>query len=448
LKLPNDFKKKYEELLGNQAPDFFASLDDEVDSGFRVNPLKEVVPNITTEDEIPYCQYGYYGHVNGKSVNHQSGAVYSQEPSAMYVGEVANVQPGDKVLDLCAAPGGKTTHIASYMNNQGLLVTNEINHKRAKVLLENVERFGIRNAVVTNESPNQLAKSFKGFFDKILIDAPCSGEGMFRKNHDAVQYWNLDYPVQCAMRQKEIIERAVKMLKPNGQIIYSTCTFAPEEDEQIVEWMTKQFGLKIEPVKKYEGMVSGKPQWSQEQDNNLLNTVRLFPHKFRGEGHFIAKMSNKSSVTTSKKIKRHLQSNLSNDDKKLWNDFKIKYLNEFNPKNMIKFGDQVYAFDNSLPDLNGLKIMRPGLHLGTIKKKRFEPSYALALALHSNEVKNRLVIADEDWAKYVHGDTIQCDNQLPKGWYQLICDDQPIAFGKVVNGTIKNFFPKGLRFKA
>lgn len=447
MKLPDDFKKKYEQLLGNEASSFFSSLDSKVNPAFRVNPLKKKVPKIDTARSIPYCQYGYYGHVSGKTVNHQSGAVYSQEPSAMYVGEVADVKPGDKVLDLCAAPGGKTTHIASYMDNKGLLVTNEINHKRAKILLENVERFGIRNAVVTNESPDKLAKIFKGFFDKILIDAPCSGEGMFRKNHDAVQYWNLDYPIQCANRQKEIIEQAMKMLKHNGKIIYSTCTFSPEEDEQIVEWMTNRFKLKIDPIKKYSGMSSGNPQWSKRKDDKLLNTVRIFPHKFKGEGHFIAKMTNEVSNTTNKRIKRHLKSNLSNDDKKLWDDFKEKYLKEFNPKHLIKFGDQVYSFDNSLPELKGIRIIRPGLHLGTVKKNRFEPSYALALALHGSEVKNKLIISEESWKKYVHGDTIQCDKKLAKGWYQLICNEQPIAFGKVVNGTVKNFFPKGLRFK-
>ena len=444
MQLPNDFKAKYQKLLGDDAESFFTSLDKETNPGFRINPLKEHMPAEPDNESIEYCQYGYYGDVNGKSVEHQSGAIYSQEPSAMYVGEVADIKPGDYVLDLCAAPGGKTTHVASYMDNQGLLVTNEIDHKRAKVLVENVERFGIRNALILNENPNNLAKHFPRFFDKILIDAPCSGEGMFRKNNDAIQYWNADYPSQCATRQKEIIEQAVKMLKPGGKIIYSTCTFAPEEDEQIVEWMKDTYDFSIDPIKKYDGMLSGKPKWA-DGNEELTNTVRLFPNHFKGEGHFVSKLSS-NDEGNAKKIKHRLQSNLSNDDKKLWNEFKEANLNSFDPKHLILFGDQLYTFDNTLPDLKGLKVMRPGLHLGTIKKKRFEPSYALALALHSNEVVNRLEISEDDWKQYVHGDVINCYNDVKKGWYQLICKNQPIAFGKVVNGTIKNFFPKGLRF--
>lgn len=430
--------------MGDDAESFFASLDKDTNPGFRINPLKEHILSEIDNEPIEYCQYGYYGDVNGKSVEHQSGAIYSQEPSAMYVGEIADIKPGDYVLDLCAAPGGKTTHVASYMDNQGLLVTNEIDHKRAKVLVENVERFGIRNALILNENPNNLAKHFPRFFDKILIDAPCSGEGMFRKNNDAIQYWNADYPNQCAVRQKEIIEQAVKMLKPGGQIIYSTCTFAPEEDEQIVQWMKDTYDFSIDPIKKYKGMLSGKKQWANGNEE-LANTVRLFPNHFKGEGHFVSKLSS-NEEGNAKKIKHLLQSNLSIDDKRLWNEFKEANLNNFNPKHLILFGNQLYTFNNTLPDLKGLKVMRPGLHLGTIKKKRFEPSYALALALHSDEVVNRLKISEDDWKQYVHGDVIKCDNDVKKGWYQLICKNQPVAFGKVVNGTIKNFFPKGLRF--
>lgn len=444
MELPADFKNKYQKLMGDDADSFFKSLDQETNPGYRVNPLKEYVVTENAEDAIDYCQYGYYGNVNGKSVEHQSGAIYSQEPSAMYVGEVADITPGDYVLDLCASPGGKTTHVASYMQNQGLLVTNEIDYKRAKVLVENVERFGIRNALILNENPNNLAKHFPRFFDKILIDAPCSGEGMFRKNNDAIKYWNAEYPVECAIRQKEIIEQAVKMLKPGGKIIYSTCTFAPEEDEQIVEWMHDEFDFTIEPIRKYEGMVDGKPDWANG-NQDLTNTVRLFPNHFKGEGHFISKLSSNDNGSA-KKIKHRLQGNLTQDDKKLWDEFKQTNLVNFDPKHLILFGDQLYSFDNTLPDLKGLKVMRPGLHLGTIKKKRFEPSYALALALHSDEVVNRLEITEDDWKQYVHGDTISCDQSLSKGWYQLIYKKQPVAFGKVVNGTVKNFFPKGLRF--
>ncbi|TPR13956.1 RsmF rRNA methyltransferase first C-terminal domain-containing protein [Apilactobacillus timberlakei] len=446
MQLPLDFKKKYKKLLGNDAESFFNSLESSTNPGFRINPLKENLPeNEDLTHPIEYCQYGYYGEINGKSVDHQSGAIYSQEPSAMYVGEVADVHPGEKILDLCAAPGGKTTHIASYMKNEGILVTNEIDYKRAKILAENVERFGIQNAIVLNENPNNLAKHFPKFFDTILIDAPCSGEGMFRKNPDATKYWNLEYPIECAKRQKDILKQAIKMLKPGGKIVYSTCTFAPEEDEQIVSWMINNFDLNIEPIKKYSGMSYGHPEWS-DGNEELKSTVRLFPNKFKGEGHFIAKLVN-SEKGNPKKIKKLLKGNLSSEQSKLWKQFINQNMTNFVPKNLITFGEQLYSFEKGLPELEGLKVMRPGLHLGTFKKKRFEPSYALALSIHKDLFNKKLNVSKEEWEDYVHGDTISCDKSLEKGWYLLICDDQPFAFGKVVNGIVKNFMPKGLRFK-
>ncbi|WP_105956007.1 RsmF rRNA methyltransferase first C-terminal domain-containing protein [Apilactobacillus quenuiae] len=446
MQLPSDFIKKYKKLLGEDAESFFKSLNASPTPGFRINPLKDHLPeNENLNNPIEYCQYGYYGEINGKSIDHQSGAIYSQEPSAMYVGEVADVHPGDKVLDLCASPGGKTTHIASYMKNEGILVTNEIDYKRAKVLTENVERFGIQNAIILNENPNNLAKHFPQFFDTILIDAPCSGEGMFRKNPDATKYWTLEYPLDCAKRQKDILKQAVKMLKPGGKIVYSTCTFAPEEDEQIISWIVNNFNFEIENIKKYSGMSYGHPEWS-DGNEKLKNTVRLFPNKFKGEGHFIAKLVNLDKDNP-KKIKKTLKNNLSSEQNKLWQEFVNQNISNFNSKNLITFGEQLYSFEKGLPELKGLKVMRPGLHLGTFKKKRFEPSYALALSISRNQFNKVLYISKDEWADYVHGDTIACDKVLTKGWYLLICDQQNFAFGRVVNGTIKNFMPKGLRFK-
>ncbi|MCL0329415.1 RsmF rRNA methyltransferase first C-terminal domain-containing protein [Apilactobacillus xinyiensis] len=445
MKLPNEFIKKYQKLLGEDADSFFKGFNNPVKQGFRVNPLKEKLPQSEKLNApIEYCQYGYFGSVNGKSVDHQSGALYSQEPSAMYVGEVVNAQPGEKILDLCAAPGGKTTHIASYMQNSGVLVTNEIDKKRAKILVENVERFGITNALILNENPKAISKYFPKYFDKIAIDAPCSGEGMFRKNPDAMNYWSQSYVDECASRQKDILRMAMKTLKPGGQIIYSTCTFAPEEDEQIIEWLMDNYNLEIVPIKKYHGMDSGNTKWSSKQSYDLSGTVRLFPHHFDGEGHFIAKLINKDTGNP-KKIKKQID-NVSVEQRKLWNEFRENNLLDFNPIRLLAFGDQLFAYPNEIPQLKGLKVMRPGLDLGTFKKNRFEPSYALSLALRTNQVKHTINISFEDWKNYVHGDVIKCSNDLSKGWYQLLCDNQSVGFGKVVNGTIKNFFPKGLRF--
>lgn len=214
MNLPDAFVEKYTKLLGPEAPAFLASFDLPAHSGYRVNPLRPDAASAANPDDarINYSPNGYVGKVDGNSIAHVSGYVYSQEPSAQLVGAVAAAQPGMRVLDLCAAPGGKSTYLAGSMANQGVLVSNEINLGRARILASNIERWGARNVIVTNNDPASLAKVFPAFFDLILVDAPCSGEGMFRKDPDAVQYWDSDYPARCAERQREIVAEAVKML--------------------------------------------------------------------------------------------------------------------------------------------------------------------------------------------------------------------------------------------
>lgn len=449
MALPSEFITKYQNLLGDEAPAFFASFDEKSYSGFRVNPAHELPNDVDVSDPVPYSKWGYYGKVNGKSLDHQSGAVYSQEPSAMFVGEVAAPRPGSRVLDLCASPGGKSTHLASFMQGEGLLVSNEIMSKRAKVLAENTERFGIRNALVLNEDPASIAKAFPAYFDQILVDAPCSGEGMFRKDPDAINYWTPDYPVACAKRQREILTEAVKALKSGGELIYSTCTFAPEEDEQIIAWLLETYpDFEVLPIEKSAGIVDGKPEWAND-DPKLKLTARLFPHKMKGEGHFVAKLRLKNAIEQPNKA-RPQASNLSREQSLLLDDFVAANLNfTIDSKNCIAFGDQVYLMPEGTIPLRHLKVVRPGLHLGTLKKNRFEPSYALALALNQGEFKHTATISIDDWRQVVHGEVITLDDlPIKKGWIQLFCQHQPVAFGKVVGKTVKNFFPKGLRFKA
>ncbi len=289
-----------------------------------------------------------------------------------------------------------------------------------------------------------MASHFKHYFDKILIDAPCSGEGMFRKNHEATKYWSIDYPKECAIRQKEIITEAVKMLKPGGQLIYSTCTFAPEEDEQIIAWILENYNFTILPIPKYEGMVDGKPAWANGEED-LTKTVRLFPHLFRGDGHFVAKLQNNDLKSINKFNPQ--KSNVKPDIQKEWEKFNNDTFVDFDPKNLLKFGDMLYSFNPEIPNLQGLKVMRPGTPLGIVKKNRIEPSYGLSLAINPKNVKRKIQIDRNQWKAYVHGDTIKVDKDLNKGWYLIQCDEMAVGFGKVVNGTLKNFFPKGLRFK-
>lgn len=449
MKLPAAFITKYQQLLGDEADAFFAAFDEPVEKGFRINPNKAVTPAMQAKmtDPIAYSKIGYYGKVNGNALEHLAGAVYSQEPSAMTVGEVARPALNERVLDLCAAPGGKTTHLLSYLQQTGLLVTNEINPKRVTALGDNVERYGARNAVITNESPAHLAKAFPGFFDRILVDAPCSGEGMFRKDPDAMQYWSTDYPAECATRQREILTETVKMLRPGGHLIYSTCTFAPEEDEQMMAWLLETYPeFELEPIEKVAGMVDAKPEWA-DGNPELKKAARLFPHLMRGEGHFIAKLVYRG--TTKPKNLRTVRDELKPDQRKLWEQAqKQLQLPNFNDLALQVHGDQLYGVPELMPMTRKLKVFRSGIHLGTFKKKRFEPSYALALASDDLDLP-KLAITHDQWATYVHGETFDLDAAVAtNGFMVLTCDDLPVGFGKAVGRTVKNFFPKGLRFLA
>lgn len=454
LKLPQDFIEKYQTLLGDEAEAFFKSLDEDVQKGFRINSLKPHADHlqIDTSHPIPFIKDGYYGTVSGRSLAHQAGYVYSQDISAMYVGQVVDAQPGETVLDLCAAPGGKSTHIAQQLNNQGLLVSNEINHKRASILVENLERFGAKNVIILNEDPSQLAQNLKQRFDKVVVDAPCSGEGMFRKDHNAIKYWHRDYPAECAARQRKILADAIQTLKPGGELIYSTCTFSPEEDEQIVSWLLTTYpDLELVEIPKFEGMDAGRPDFA-DGNPELAKTVRLMPHHFKGEGQFVAKLhlnGKPGKVKTKKKNKKQNQSQLTADRFALWQQTINHITNEWadvKRSNFKVFNNHLYYFDRDWPDIFAMKYMRPGLYLGEFKKKRFEPSYNLALTLNPDEGTAKVELSLDQWEKYMHGETVTLSNPVSNGWTLLTCEGVGFAFGKVVGTTVKNFIPKGLRF--
>lgn len=406
MTLKKDFIEKYTRLLAAEAPAFFETFEKEPVSAFRTNPLKEAQQDFM--DKIPNMPWSYYGKVSGKSPEHVTGLVYSQEPAAQIVGQVASPQKGLKVLDLAAAPGGKSTHLLSYLENTGLLVSNEISSKRAKILVENVERFGARNVVVTNESAERLAKVFSAYFDMIVLDAPCSGEGMFRKDPAAIDYWDASYPAQCAQLQREILASAMDMLAPAGQLIYSTCTWSPEENEEIVSWLLENYDLELVPIDKINGMVDGI---------GYPETARMYPQHFKGEGQFVAKF--RSLAESSRKTIKPRKTNLNREQSQLWQDFCKENLQTSFDGFLQVFGDQLYLLPHGLPDLSTLRIARNGLHLGTFKKKRFEPSFALGLTLTSNEVVRRVEISEADFIQYAAGNTVSVPLDLPNGWYQV-----------------------------
>lgn len=435
MTLPTAFSEKYRDLLGAEAESFLATFEKPAISAFRVNPLKKVQKSFA--HPIPQTPWGYYGKVSGKSVEHATGLVYSQEPAAQMVGQVAQPQPGMRVLDLSAAPGGKSTHLLSYLANQGVLVSNDISKKRSQILVENIERFGARNVVVLNESAERLAKVFPAYFDLIVFDGPCSGEGMFRKDSAASQYWSRTYPNECADLQKSILSHAMTMLAPGGRLVYSTCTWAPEENEAVVSWLLEEYpDLDLLDVPKLNGMVEGI---------DLPQAARMYPHKFEGEGQFVAHLQDRRCAE--KVMVSPAKSNLTKGQVAYWQQFAQNHLKVELEGTLQVFGDQLYLLPYDLPDLSALKIARNGLHLGTFKKNRFEPSFALGLALRTDEVKQTVTIDESDFAGYVAGQTVTLPKTLPTGWYQLVVAGNGLGFVKVVGSVIKNYYPKGLRFQ-
>lgn len=454
--LPIKFQERMQKMLGEEYEAFLQGYDKPRFHALRRNPLKiekeqfqELVP--FKLKEVPWTEHGYYYENTdqpGKHPFHEAGIYYIQEPSAMSVVEYLEVKPGEQVLDLCAAPGGKTTQIAGFMKGEGLLVCNEIHPQRAKILSENIERLGVKNALVTNETPQRLSAVFPGFFDKILVDAPCSGEGMFRKNEEALTEWSLENVQMCAERQDEILEEAAKMLKPGGRICYSTCTFAPAENEDcMARFVTKHPQFHLVEVEKKGTMSAGNPCYAQTKVEGLEKTIRLWPHKLDGEGHFIAVLEKEGVLETDYKpmSRNDSEKPLKEKDCQEYLEFEKEFLKVKQGKEVFLFGEQLYAMPENMPGLKGLKVVRPGLHLGTLKKKRFEPSHALALSLKPEEVKYSWDLKSDslEIKQYLSGQTFPAEGE--KGWYLITVEGYSIGWGKLAGGVMKNHYPKGLR---
>ncbi|MFC4760360.1 RsmF rRNA methyltransferase first C-terminal domain-containing protein [Fructobacillus durionis] len=452
MALPEAFIAKYQDLLGNGSGPFFEALAGPIDKGFRLNPLKanQEPVDLSLDNPIAWSKNGYFGQVSGKSIDHTTGLVYSQEPSAQFVAEVVDAKPGERVLDLAAAPGGKSTQLAGQMQGQGLLWTNEIFFGRAKILSENIERFGVRNAIVSSADSKDLAKALPGYFDRVLLDTPCSGEGMFRKDPDAVSYWSEGYPRECADRSEGILDNAVKMLRPGGILVYSTCTFAPEEDEKMIAWLLKEYPeFELLPIDKVagSGIADGRPEWA-DGNPDLKKTARLWPQDLPGEGHFVAKLQKSAAAEEVKAPKEQKADKLSAEEASLLESFLAETVPGLpvDLSRLVRFGDRVFLLPEGCPAFGKVKILRAGLCLGTFKKKRFEPDHALALAVYPDEAKQTFAIDDPaNWAAYIHGEALTTKADLEKGFVLMTAGGNGVGWAKFVNGQLKNFYPKGLR---
>lgn len=475
-RLPEAFCIRMKELLGTEYEAFLTSYDRNRYYGLRRNPLKSSAG--TFEERMPYplepvswAREGYYYREcdqPGKDVLHEAGAYYIQEPSAMAVVEIMDPMPGECILDLCAAPGGKSTQIAGRMNGKGLLVSNEVIPGRAQILSQNVERMGIRNCVVCSEPPERMANLFPGFFDRIVVDAPCSGEGMFRKDETAIEQWSVDHVQMCAERQVMILNEAAKMLKPGGVLVYSTCTFAPVENEGVVSrFLRENEDFTIEEIPHDDSFGPGRADWVKEPVRGLEYTMRLWPHRLKGEGHYIARMRRDriqgklvladmrhACYSQEKEISGNTRKKGKNSRRDTISDSAVgeflaeelglaaEWLTGQHGKIQM-FGEQIYFVPAAMIPMQGMKVVRPGLHIGTVRKNRLEPSHSLALSLKTEETDKIMELTGEEAGKYLHGESLPCGNQ--KGWTLLGYRGYPLGFGKAVNNQMKNHYPKGLR---
>lgn len=450
MNLPEKFILRMKKMLGAEYDAFIDAYQNApVYSGIRINTLKNGAECAVTEAVgelagVPWCREGFYADksvISGNHPYHCAGLFYFQEPSAMCAAAGLPVNEGDKILDLCAAPGGKTTQAAAKLNGSGLIAANEIVKKRAEILSENVERMGIKNAVVMNETPQRLAEKYPAFFDKIIVDAPCSGEGMFRKEPVAAEEWSVEHTVSCGVRQKHILDCAVKMLAPGGMIVYSTCTFAPEENEQVAAYLIEKYGMVTVEMPALSMLDRGRAVWSGT-DINMDRTYRIFPHKQQGEGHFAAlfkKNGGEEYCAPREKVKK------ADERIKYWKEFERKFLNTALDGDFVFFGDNLYLKPAGI-DIDKIRVVRCGLHLGEVKKNRFEPSHALALALCRSDFKNTESFSCDsaEIAAYLSGEVIKSDKS---GWCAVCVDDYPLGWGKASGGMLKNHYPKHLRIK-
>lgn len=440
--LPDEFKDRMKNMLGDEYEAFEEAFAREGSfSGLRLNTLKKQTEEILrlTEslERVPWCREGYYVTkeiANGKSPFHVGGLFYFQEPSAMAPAEALGIEPGDYVLDLCAAPGGKATAAGAKLCGEGILVANEIIPKRSAILSENIERMGIRNAVVTNESPLTLSKKYPGFFNKIIVDAPCSGEGMFRKEPGAVAEWSAAHTESCAVRQKNILDCAAELLAPGGRMVYSTCTFAPCENEGVTDCILEKYPCLRLAETGMEYLSEGEGKWIGAK-NDMSRTRRIFPHRQKGEGHFLAVFEKDGEFVPKKSEK----SGKPNEAEKLFREFEQKYLRTRLSGEFVSFGEKLWLLPRGI-DIDKIKVVRAGLLLGNCKKGRFEPSHALAMAIEPEQVKNRY--ETEEIERYLRGETLSAE---VTGWCVVLYHGVSIGWAKGTDGILKNHFLKYLR---
>lgn len=459
FKLPEAFLENVKEQLGEEFPQFLESYEIKGRRGIRINSLKTTKEKIKEQapfhmEPVPWVENGFFIDQEDDPAGHpfyRAGLYYIQEPSAMTPADRLEIKPGEKVLDLCAAPGGKATALAAKLKGEGLLVANDASASRCKALLHNLELFGAGNIVVTNELPQRLEKKFPEYFDKILVDAPCSGEGMFRKEPEVIGSWSPERVEFFAKQQREILSSAIGMLKPGGLLLYSTCTFSKKENEGSISFALEQFPeMDLLEVKGYEGFSKGVPLWGNGEER-LSKCVRIWPHKMDGAGHFLALMKKSGEAErekrekVKKKAKRQEGYNkgFSKEEQSVMDDFLKLLGSNIKKEDLENRGGKVYMMPFEKEIAQGIKFLRCGLYMGELKKKRFEPSQSLALW---EGVRNfahclNLEVEDPRIESYMRGENLQLTEQeagTENGFYLVKISGYPLGFGKKVGEILKN----------
>lgn len=485
MMLPEAFLDKMEHLLGSELSAFLASYDEERLFGLRVNTLKLTAAQFQELsrfelEPVPWADSGFYyleGERPGKHPHYHAGLYYIQEPSAMAPVELLDVRPGDRVLDLCAAPGGKSTQLAGKLQGTGVLVANDVHPDRVKALVKNIELNGVRNAVVLNENPDKLIGPFAAYFDKILIDAPCSGEGMFRKEEDMAKAWRPDWPEKYAAMQRTLLRQAAQMLCPGGRMVYSTCTFSPEENEaMITEFLEAHPWFEVQPVPEHSGWMPGRPDWLGDPSGlagEVAGTARLWPHRLAGEGHFVAVLRHRGTAApeaagarlaaapSAKPPRREGKrpAKAASDPREALERFAAEQLAAapYDAAGLVCRGEHVYAAPAGLPPLDGVRVIRPGWYLGSAAGQRFVPSHALAMGMCAEDALRTITFTADDpqAVRYLKGETLilapeelhAAREGVPAKGYCLVCVDScPIGWAKWQDGLLKNEYPPGWRW--
>jgi 16S rRNA C967 or C1407 C5-methylase (RsmB/RsmF family)/NOL1/NOP2/fmu family ribosome biogenesis protein len=459
-RLPEAFVARMRELLGPEAAAFLGSYRRPAQRAVRANPLKldpAALPGLLgiDPDPVPWCPEAFFlpeGARVGSTLAHAAGLCYVQEPSALAVSEALDVRPGQRVLDLAAAPGGKATQVAARLGDDGVVVANEVQRGRVQALADNLDRWGSWRTVLAAETAAGLADRLGGAFDRVLLDAPCSGEGLFRRNRAAAAQWRPGQVRGNAERQRGLLADAARLVRPGGVLVYSTCTFAPEENEGQVAWfLTTHPDWDVLDIPTHPGFTPGRPDWAPSGPPALARTVRLWPHHLRGEGHFIAKLGPRRGSAGEPETGR---SGISTGPRgrgdpggrgaaiEAWRGFAAEALVE-EPVGVRVVGERAYRVVDEEVAGAGVRLVRPGLLLGRVRPGRFEPAHALGMVAGPGLGRRGRELDDGEAAAWVRGGTLGHDG--PGGWTLVRWKGWPLGWGRAVGRTLKNHYPKGLR---